>query len=116
MLSSDQNVESIAQLIEVVKKYIVLQKEYVKLDVTEKLVRLLTALALTVIFFSLLAAVLFYLSLAVAHWLQPLVGIAMAYFIVAMAFLLLIIMFFVFRKAWIERPLVRFFGGIILRY
>ena len=42
MLSSDKNVESIAQLIEVLKHYLGLQTEYVKLDVIDKVVRLLT--------------------------------------------------------------------------
>lgn len=41
MLSSDKNVESIAQLIEVLKHYLGIQAEYVKLDVIDKVVRLL---------------------------------------------------------------------------
>ena len=53
MLSSDKNVETIAQLVEVLKHYLGLQKEYVKLDIIDKVVRLLTAMALAVIFFLL---------------------------------------------------------------
>jgi len=49
MLSSDQNVETIAQLIEALKHYLGLQTEYVKLDVIDKVVRLLT----TATFYSL---------------------------------------------------------------
>ena len=41
MLSSDKNVETIAQLIEVLKHYLGLQTEYLKLDVIDKVVRLL---------------------------------------------------------------------------
>ncbi len=115
MLSSDQNVESVAQLIEEFKKYIVLQKEFVKFDVAEKLVRLSLGLLLTLIFFVLFAAVLLYFSLAVVHWLQPLVGIGTAYLLIALTFLLLIFIVFAFRKAWIERPLVRFFADILLK-
>ena len=48
MLSSDKNVESIAQLVESVKSYVGLQGEYLKLDVIQKIVRLVTALSLTV--------------------------------------------------------------------
>ena len=40
MLSSDKNVESLARLIETLKDYIGLQKEYLKFDVIDKLVRL----------------------------------------------------------------------------
>ena len=36
MLSSDKNVESIAQLIEILKHYLGLQTEYLKLDVIDK--------------------------------------------------------------------------------
>ena len=47
MFSTDNNVETIGQLVEVIKHYIGLQTEYVKLDVIEKIVRLITALTLT---------------------------------------------------------------------
>ena len=46
MFSTDNNVETIGQLVEVLKDYIGLQKEYVKLDVIEKVVRLITAVTL----------------------------------------------------------------------
>ena len=57
MLSSDKNVETIAQLIEIVKHYLGLQKEYLKLDIIDKLVRLLTAIALFIVFFLIVIAV-----------------------------------------------------------
>ena len=63
MLSSDKNVESVAQLIEVLKDYIGLQKEYLKFDVIDKMVRMLTALTISIILFVLTIAILFYLSL-----------------------------------------------------
>ena len=50
MFSNDRNVETIAQLIEVLKHYIGLQSEYVKLDVIEKVVRLLTVLTVVAVF------------------------------------------------------------------
>ena len=57
MLSSDKNVETIAQLVEVLKHYLGLQTEYVKLDVIDKVVRLLTAASLTILFFMFIIAV-----------------------------------------------------------
>ena len=48
MFSSDKNVETIGQLAEIIRHYIGLQKEYVKLDVIDKVVRLLTVAAMTV--------------------------------------------------------------------
>ena len=114
MFSSDKSVETIAQLIEVLKNYIGLQKEYVKLDVIDKVVRLVTALALAIVFILLGVAVLLYLSFAIVHWLEPMTGLGMAYFIVAVMHLLLLIMVVVFRKAWIERPLVRWLASMLL--
>ena len=114
MFSSDKSVETIAQLIEVLKNYIGLQKEYVKLDVIDKVVRLVTALALAIVSILLGVAVLLYLSFAIVHWLEPMTGLGMAYFIVAVMHLLLLIMVVVFRKAWIERPLVRWLASMLL--
>ena len=55
MFSNDKNVETIGQLVEVLKHYIGLQTEYVKLDVVDKVVRLLTAITMTVVLVGLLA-------------------------------------------------------------
>ena len=106
MLSSDKNVESIAQLVESVKNYVGLQGEYLKLDVIQKIVRLVTALTLTIVLLLLGIAFLFYLSFACVYWLEPLTGTAFAFFLVALFFLALLILVYFNRKAWIERPLV----------
>lgn len=114
MLSSDKNVESIAQLIETLKDYAGLQKEYLKLDVIDKVVRLVTALTLAIVLTILGVAVLFYLSFAAVYWLEPLTGTAWAFFLVALFFLVLLASVFIFRKPWIERPLVRFLANILM--
>lgn len=114
MLSSDKNVESIAQLIEILKHYLGLQTEYAKLDVIDKVVRLLTAFALAVVFFMILIAVLLYLSFAVAFWLATYTGTAIAFLIVGGIHLLLFVVFFCFRKRWIEKPLVHFLASLLL--
>ena len=51
MFSNDNNIETIGELAEVVKHYIGLQTEYVKLDVIEKVVRLITALLIAAVTF-----------------------------------------------------------------
>ena len=68
MLSSDQNVETISQLVEVVRHYIGLQSEYVKLDVIEKVVRLLTVMAIVAMFALLLIIMMIYFSFAGNGW------------------------------------------------
>ena len=114
MFSSDKNVESIAQLVESVKSYVGLQGEYLKLDAIQKIVRLVTAMTLTIVLLLLGIAFLFYLSFACVYWLEPLTGTALAFFIVALFFLALLILVFVNRKSWIERPLVRFLADVLL--
>lgn len=66
MFSNDKNVETIGQLVETIKHYIGLQKEYLKLDVVDKVVRLLTAFTITLVLLGLLTIVLIYLSFAAA--------------------------------------------------
>ena len=114
MLSSDKNVESIAQLVETVQGYLKLQKEYLKLDTIEKVVRLVTALSLIIVIFVLVIAVLFYLSFAAVYWMAPATGTALAFFFVALFFAALLVLVIAFRKPWIERPLVRFLANTLL--
>jgi len=114
MLSSDKNVENIAQLIELLKNYLELQKEYGKLTVIDKVVRLLTALALAVLFIIIIVAVLLFFWLGITFWLSQLMGLTLAFLLVSGTHLLLFILCYIFRKAWIERPLVRFLAGILI--
>ena len=114
MFSSDTNVESIAQLIEALKDYVGLQKEYLKLDVIDKIVRLVTALTLTIVLVFVGIAFLFYLSFAIVYWLTPLIGTGWAFFLIALAFLVLFLLVCIYRKPWIERPLVRFLTNTLL--
>lgn len=114
MLSSDKNVETIAQLTEIVKHYLGIQAEYLKLDVVEKAVRLLTFFALTIVFLLILVGVAIFCSLAFAFWLASYTGTAAAFLVVGVLHLLLILLFFLNRKRWIEKPLVRFFANLLL--
>ena len=114
MLSSDKNVESIAQLIEVLKHYLGLQTEYVKLDLIDKVVRLLTATALANIFILIIIAMLMFFSVAFAFWISSFVGTAMAFLIVAILHLLIFVLFVIYRKPWIEKPLVHFLASLLL--
>ena len=114
MLSSDKNVESIAQLVESVKNYVGLQGEYLKLDAIKKIVRLVTALTLTIVLLLLGIAFPFYLSFACVYWLEPLTGTALAFFLIALFFLALLILVFLNRRTWIERPLVRFLADVLI--
>ncbi len=115
MFSNDKNIESIAQLVEVLKHYIGLQTEYLKLDVVDKVVRLLTALTMSVVLLGLLVLAIIYLSFATAYALAPLVGTAGGFCIVAGVHLILLALFIVFRHQWIEKPLVRFLASLLMQ-
>ena len=114
MLSSDKNVETIAQLIEVLKHYLGLQTEYVKLDVIDKVVRLLTATALAILFFLIIIAVLLFLSLGIAFWLANYMSLTCAFLIISAVHVVFLLLFIVFRKSWIERPIVRFLASLFM--
>ena len=114
MLSSDKNVETIAQLVEVLKHYLGLQKEYVKLDIIDKVVRLLTAMALATVFFLILVAVIMYFSFAIAYWLADYVGYVAGFFIVAFFHLIILFLFIIYRKPLIQRPLVHFLASLLM--
>lgn len=115
MFSNDNNVETLAQLIERLKRYIGLQTEYVKLDVIEKVVRLFTAIAILTAIVGLLSLTAIYFSFAAAYALQPLIGsLACAFLIVGGVYLLLLILIVLFRHQLIQRPLVKFLAHLLM--
>ncbi|MBR1484126.1 MAG: phage holin family protein [Prevotella sp.] len=114
MLSSDKNVETIAGLIELLKHYLGLQKEYVKLDSIDKVVRLLTAAALAIVLFLILMAVLLFFWIGVAFWLSGFMGMVWACLLVSALHVLVLTVFIIFRKSWIEKPLVRFLANLLM--
>ena len=114
MLSSDKNVETLAQLIEQLKDYAGLRTEYVKLDVIEKVVRLLTAAALAVVLFLLIIAVMLFAAFGLASWLSGWMGWTAALFVVSGLHLLLLVVVVAFRRTWIERPLVSFLANLLM--
>mgnify|MGYP000578745652 CR=1 FL=1 len=63
MFADDKSIENMQQLFIEFKKYLELQKEYTKLEVTEKLSKLLSTLLLVLLVVILGVVVLFHLSL-----------------------------------------------------
>lgn len=114
MFSNDNNIETIAQLVEVMKHYIGVRSEHLKLDVIEKTVRLLTVITVTLMLFLLLAIALIYLSFAAAFALAPTIGMPLAFCVIGGAYFLLLIVFILFRRQLIEKPLVRFLAGLLM--
>ncbi len=114
MFSNDQNIETLGQLIEVLRHYVGLQKEYTKLDIVDKVVRILTASAVFLVVSLLVILMLIYLSFAAAYALVPHFGEVSAFLIVASVYVVLLILICAFRHRLIERPLVKFLASLLL--
>jgi len=114
MFSNDKNVETIGQLVELIRHYVGLQNEYLRLDVIEKVVRLITALIVAAVVVLIIILILIYLSFAAAYALAPAVGHPIAFCIVAAFYVVLFLLFMAFRKSWIEKPLVRFLASMLM--
>lgn len=114
MFSNDSNIETIAQLVEEAKKYVQLKGEHLRLSIVEKTVRLLTAIAVTIVLTVLFLLTLIYLSFALAFALGTVVGNVFGFLIVGGIYTVVLIIFLAFRKAWIERPLVRFLASMLM--
>lgn len=114
MFSNDQNVETIGRLVDICKHYIGLQTEYVKLDVIEKVVRLLTAIAILLSVVGLLAMAAIYLSFAAAYALASVVGMTCTFLIVGGIYVVLLFLIIILRHRLIERPLVKFLAHLLM--
>ena len=114
MFSSDKNIEIIGQLVKLLKHSIGLQGEYLKLDVMEKTVRVITALLLFAILTLIVIAILFFLSLSAALAMGQAIGYPAAFGIIGVFYIVIFILFTIFRKSWIEKPLIRFITNLLM--
>lgn len=115
MFVNDKSIDNLQQLFYEFKKYLELQKDYTKLDITEKLTILLSTLIMVLVLIILGMVALFYLLFALAYILEPLVGGLMVSFsIIAAINLLIIAVVVIFRKKLIVSPMVNFLAGLFL--
>lgn len=115
MFADDKSMDNIQQLFLEIKKYMELQKEYTKLELTEKLGILLSTLILVLLIITLGMVALFYASFMLAYILEPYVGGLMFSFAIIAGFHILLIGLLVyFRQKWIVNPMVRFLAGLFL--
>ena len=101
MFADDKSIENFQQLFFEFKKYLELQKEYTKLELTEKLTILFSTLIMVLVLIILGMVALFYLLFALAYVLEPLVGGLIALVII-------------FRKQLIISPMVNFLANLFL--
>lgn len=115
MFSNSKNIETISELVSALKRYLTLQGEYVRLDVVDKSVKVLTAITLVVCVGVLALIAMVFTGIAAAFLLEPLTSRAGAFAIVAGVFVLLLLLLVAFRKRLVVRPLVRFLSSLLLQ-
>lgn len=113
MISSDKNVETVSQLFDAVKDWVGIKAEYLKLDAADKGVRILSALIFLVVFLFFVFSISILMSIAIAVAISSFVGMAWAFVIMAVLYVIMFLLLIVFRKKWVVNPLVRFFSLIL---
>ena len=108
MFADDKSIENMQQLFIEFKKYLELQKEYTKLEVTEKLSKLLSTLLLVLLVVILGVVVLFHLSFTLVG------GLMMSFALITCFHILLIVLLVLFRKKLIIDPTVKLIAELFL--
>ena len=115
MWTNDKHIRNLRQLYLEFKKYLELQKEYTRLEMTEKLTILLSTLITVLVLIILGMVALFYLLYALAYVLEPIVGsLTLSFAIIVGIDLLLIAFVLIFRRRLIINPMVIFLANLFL--
>ena len=110
MFSNSKNIESIGKLLLEFKKYLELQKEFVKLDATEKMTVILSAILIVTVLL-LLGSITF----ALAYYLGDVLGsLSLGFGLISAFILLLTVIFYLNRNRMVIQPMARFMTKLIL--
>ena len=115
MMSSEQNVKILERLVRNLKRYVDLKLESLRLDAVSRITMLLSAVLIGVVFFCLASLVAVMLSFAAVFYLAPLVGgYVVAGGVVALFYIVVALLLFVFRRSLIIDPITRFLVSLLL--
>lgn len=115
MFSNDHNISVLRNLVLDVKDYVALRSQLLKIDIVQKMTVLITALIVGAVLVVLVAIVVLFLSLMVAHALTPVLGSASAaYGLVGGIYLLVALLVYFKRQAWIAAPVSALLGDLFL--
>ena len=115
MFSNSKNIESIGKLLLEFKKYLELQKEFVKLDATEKMTVILSAILIVTVLLLLGSNVLLFLTFALAYYLGDVLGsLSLGFGLISAFILLLTVIFYLNRNRMVIQPMARFMTKLIL--
>ena len=96
-----------------VKDYVELKFEYAKIEAAEKATHLISSVVVFLFAVILGAAIMAFVSFTLAFILAQKVGIAIAFGIISVCYVLLFVALFALRRRYIEEPVARFFGNLI---
>mgnify|MGYP007103643376 FL=1 len=115
MFSNSKNIESIGKLLLEFKKYLELQKEFVKLDATEKMTVILSAILIVTVLLLLGSIVLLFLTFALAYYLGDVLGsLSLGFGLISAFILFLTVIFYLNRNRMVIQPMERFMTKLIL--
>ena len=115
MFSNSKNIESIGKLLLEFKKYLELQKEFVKLDATEKMTVILSAILIVTVLLLLGSIVLLFLTFALPYYLGDVLGsLSLGFGLISAFILLLTVIFYLNRNRMVIQPMARFMTKLIL--
>lgn len=106
---------SFGALIDTITRYIKLLIEDTRLNVAEKLIRLLAAVAISALVTILVTAVVVFVSIAVGLALSEVMNPLWAFLIVAAFYLLILVVLIVCRNTLIITPIARFISRLLLQ-
>lgn len=111
----NNNKKTTSSFKEEVKRYIDLKLRFLKLDITEKLSLIISIALISIISIFILAGVLFYSSYSLMLYMNEAYNIDMLYssLIIAGVYILVFMIFLIFRKSLVINPIVRVISKII---
>lgn len=103
------------ELMERVKEYIILNKDYTLLQMTEKLSQLLASLLLILILLGIGICTLFFLMLSGAYALAPFVGgLSWSLLIFGFVSIIIMVIFYLNRSKWLLSPIISFVSALLI--
>ena len=115
MLGTGKYTEDIREIILEVKNYLNLQKKYLAIDAAEKATVILSAVAIAAICILLSSTILLFCTFALAYWIGDLLNsLPLGFAAMAIVVVLVLILFYRKRKAWVIQPLARMMAQLFV--
>ena len=115
MFSNSKNIENIGRLFLEFKKYLELQKEFVKLDATEKTAVVFSAALIVAVILLLGSIALLFFAFAMAYYVgNVLESLSLGFCVIGAAVVIIALIFYSNRNRMVIQPIARFMANLIL--